>query len=66
MSFAFADQKMEAILCPKSIAEKLNIREGHPLIMMTLTVYMKNGVIFNCGIEYYRTDKFTLIQSVYQ
>lgn len=66
VSFAFADQKMEAILCPKNIAEKLNIREGHPLIMMTLTVYMKNGVIFNCGIEYYRTDKFTLIQSVYQ
>lgn len=26
VSFAFADQKMEAILCPKNIAEKLNIR----------------------------------------
>lgn len=65
ISFAFLDQKLEAIICPPDIANKLEILEGHPLILMSLIVYMKNGTAFNCGTEYYRTDKFTLVQSVY-
>lgn len=65
ISFAFLDQKLEAVICPKDIAKKLKILEGHPLILMSLIVYMKNGTAFNCGTEYYRTDKFTLVQSVY-
>lgn len=63
--FAFLDQKLEAVICPKEIAKKLEIEEGHPLILMSMIVYMKNGIAYNCGTEYYRTDKFTLVQSVY-
>lgn len=63
--FAFLDQKLKAVLCPKDIAKKLDIEEGHPLIKMTLVTYMKNGIAFNCGDEYYLTDKYTLIQSIY-
>ena len=47
------------------IAEALETAPGAPVILMTLTVYMKNGIPFNFGYEYYRTDKFTLVQSVY-
>lgn len=65
ISFAFIDQKMEAVLCPDVIAQMLDISPGHPMILMSLISYMKNGVPFNCGYEYYRTDKFTLVQSVY-
>lgn len=63
--FAFLDQKLEAVICPQDIADKLEIEEGHPLILMSMIVYMRNGIAYNCGTEYYRTDKFTLVQSVY-
>lgn len=63
--YAFVDQKMEAVPCPDVIATSLEVEPGHPVILMSLVVYMKNGVPFNCGYEYYRTDKFTLVQSVY-
>lgn len=66
VAFAFADQKMVAALCPANVAKKLDIEEGHPMILMDLTVYMKNGVVFNAGREYYRTDKFTITQSIYR
>lgn len=62
---AFVDQKLEAYSCRNKIAKKLVIKEGHPLIKMTLLIYMKNGTPYNYGVEYYRTDKYTLIQSVY-
>lgn len=65
ISFAFLDQKLEAVACPAHIAEALGTTAGTPVILMTLTVYMKNGIPFNFGYEYYRTDKFTLVQSVY-
>lgn len=65
ITFAFLDQKLEAIICDKLIAPKLQVEVGHPLILMSLIAYMKNGIPFNCGIEYYRTDKYTLIQSIY-
>jgi len=63
--YAFLDQKLQAVLCPKDIAKKLDIEEGHPLIKMSLITYMKNGIAFNCGDEYYLTDKYTLVQSIY-
>lgn len=63
--FAFLDQKLEAVSCPAHIAEALDIAPDTPVIRMSLTVYMKNGVPFNYGVQYYRTDKFTLVQSVY-
>lgn len=63
--FYSSDQKIEAISCPKHVAKKLEITEGSPVILMTLIVYSKNGTIFNCGVEYYTTDKFKLIQSVF-
>lgn len=65
ISFSFLDQKLEAVSCTSDIAKKLGIKKGHPLIKMSLIIYMKNGTVFNCGTEYYRTDKYTLIQSVY-
>ncbi len=65
ISFAFLDQKLEAVACPEYIARSLEIEPGFPVILMSLTVYMKNGIPFNFGCQYYRTDKFTLIQSVY-
>lgn len=65
IGYAFLDQKLEAINSTKEVARKLNIEEGHPLIKMSLIVYMKNGTAYNCGTEYYLTDKYTLIQSVY-
>lgn len=65
ITFAFVDQKLEAVLCPSDVAKKLSISKGEPLILMSITAYMKNGTPFNTGIEYYRTDQYTLIQSVY-
>lgn len=65
IAYAFLDQKLEAINCPKHICEKLHIKDGHPVIRMSLIVYMKNGTAYNCGTEYYLTDRYTLIQSVY-
>lgn len=65
IAYAFADQKIEAISCPDIIAHYLEIPPASPVILMSLTVYMKNGIPFNFGYAYYRTDKFTLIQSVY-
>lgn len=66
ISFAYADQKLEAIPCPKKIAKSLEIKQDYPVIKMTLTSYTKNGMAFNYGQEYYRTDKFTLVQSIYK
>lgn len=66
IAFAFADQKMEAVKCPAIIARSLEIKPDHPVILMSLIAYMRNGIPFNCGYEYYRTDKFTLVQSVYK
>lgn len=63
--FAFLDQKLEAVSCPEHIAQCLEIEPGTPVIRMTLTVYMKNGVPFNYGIQHCRTDQYTLVQSVY-
>ena len=63
--FAFVDQKLEAVSCNSEIAKKLHIKKGHPLIRMSLIAYMKNGIPFNCGIEYYLTDHYTLVQSIY-
>lgn len=65
IAYAFLDQKLEAVNCSKMVAKKLGIKTNHPVIKMTLTVYMKNGTAYNCGTEYYLTDKYTLIQSVY-
>ena len=65
ITFAYADQKMEAIKCPLAIARSLEIKKDHPVIKMSLTSYTKNGIPFNFGYEYYRTDKFTLVQSIY-
>lgn len=65
ITYACLDQSLEAVLCDETIALKLGVKKGHPLIRMSIIVYMKNGVAYNCGTEYYRTDKFTLIQSIY-
>lgn len=64
--YAFLDQKLEAVACPQIIADKLNVEKGHPVIKMSLIIYMKNGIAYNCGTEYYLSDKYTLIQSVYR
>lgn len=63
--FSFLDQRIEAVLSPKKVADKLEIIEGHPLILMSMIVYMRNGTVFNYGIEYCRTDKYRLVQSIY-
>ncbi len=63
--FAYVDQKIEAIPCPKTIADALEVQELQPVILMSLTAYMKNGIPFNCGYEYYNTKHLPLIQSVY-
>lgn len=63
--FAFGDQRMEAILCPKVIADALHITEHHPVILMSVLAYMKNGTPFNYGLEYYVSDQLPLIQSIY-
>lgn len=66
ISFAYADQKLEAIPCPSKIAKELEIKQDYPVIKMSLTSYTKNGIAFNYGHEYYRTDKFMLVQSIYK
>lgn len=63
--FAFVDQKIEAVGCPKEIADALELQIDHPVILMSLTAYMKNGIPFNCGFEYYDTKHLPLMQSVY-
>lgn len=63
--YAYVDQMIEAVSCPKDIATALGIKQHHPVILMSLIAYMKNGVPFNCGFEYYRSDQYTLLQSVY-
>lgn len=65
ITFAFADQRMEAILCPPAIAAALDITDQHPVILMSVLAYMKNGTPFNYGFEYYRSDQLPLIQSIY-
>lgn len=65
IGFAFADQRMEAILCPSDIADALHISDKHPVILMYVLAYMKNGTPFNYGLEYYVSDQLPLIQSVY-
>lgn len=64
--YAFLDQKVEAVSCSADLAQKLCVGEGHPLIKMSVVIYMKNGTAYNCGMAYYRTDKYALIQSVYR
>lgn len=63
--YACLDQKLEAVGCPEDIAEKLEVDAGYPLIFMSLIVYQKNGIAYNCSYEYCRTDKFTFTQSIY-
>lgn len=65
ISFAFMDQEIKAISSTGEISQKLNVHDNHPLIKMTITSYMKNGIPFSYAIEYYKTDEFNLIQSVY-
>ncbi len=65
ISFAFGDQRMEAVLCPRDIAVALHISPKHPVILMSVLAYMKNGTPFNYGLEYYVSDQLPLIQSVY-
>ncbi len=65
ISFAFADQRLEAILCPEEIANDLHIPDKHPVLLMSVLAYMKNGVPFNYGLEYYVSDQLPLIQSIY-
>lgn len=65
ISFAFCDQSMEAVSCPEQIANQLEIEANHPVILMSLIAYMQNGIPFNFGYEYYRTDKLRLVQSIY-
>lgn len=62
---SFVDQKIEAVNANKKIAQKLDIQEGMALIKMDIIAYMKNGLPFNCGIQYYRTDQYKLVQSIY-
>lgn len=65
VTFAFADQKLAAVRCSAAMSKQLHVKENHPLIMLESIVYMKNGTIFNYGIEYYCTDHFNIMQSVY-
>lgn len=64
--FAYADQKLEAVSSDTTISDALKLKKNTPLIKMTLTSYTQNGVIFNHSVEYFRTDQFTLIQTIYR
>ncbi|MCI5773072.1 MAG: GntR family transcriptional regulator [Erysipelotrichaceae bacterium] len=65
IKFAFMDQKLEAVACPKSIANLLTIEDNSPVILMTLTAHMQNGFPYNFGFEYYNTNIYKLVQCVY-
>lgn len=66
IEFAYVDQMFDAILADETVAEKLNVPVGFPLIRMMIVAYLKNGTPFNCGITYYRTDSFKLSQTVFR
>ena len=46
-------------------AAALHRSPKHPVILMSVLAYMKNGTPFNYGLEYYVSDQLPLIQSVY-
>jgi len=66
LEFSYADQKLDAVAAEKRVADALNVPIGQPLIRMYIIAYLKNGTPFNCGTTYYRTDNFTLIQTVFK
>ncbi|MFV0551944.1 MAG: GntR family transcriptional regulator [Anaerorhabdus sp.] len=62
---SFADQKIEAVNADKLVASKLDVKINTALIKMDIIAYMKNGSPFNCGTEYYRTDRYKMVQSIH-
>ena len=63
--FHHADQKIESFLATKKISERLNVSENDAIIKVTLISMVQKGTVFSYSIEYFRTDKFTLNQTVY-
>lgn len=63
---AYADQTLEAVCADDEASQKLHIEIGHPLLHMQVTAYMNNGIPFNCGSVFYRTDHFQLLQTVFK
>lgn len=66
LEFSYADQKLDAVAADKDVAEALGVKIGQPLIRMFIIAHLSNGTAFNCGTTYYRTDQFSLIQTVFK
>lgn len=63
--FNHADQKIEACSASESIANRLYIKQSEALVKVTLISMIKKGTVFSYSIEYFRTDTFTLNQTIY-
>lgn len=62
---SYSDQKIEASLCDEMLSEKLRIEKGTPLIKATIITYGHNGMPFTCSTEFYRTDRYKLVQTIF-
>ena len=61
----YVDQKISAVLAEKSIASKMNVAVGSPLVKMVITTYTRTGTPFNFGETLYQTEHFQILQSLY-
>jgi len=62
--FAMTDQLMSAVAASAKVAGKLGVAKSTPLIMVNGLSRMRNGLPFNCGTMFYRTDKYKITESI--
>lgn len=58
----YAQQEIEAIKCPASIARLLSIAENDPVLLLRAMTYAANGIPVMYETSYYRGDKYTFKQ----
>jgi GntR family transcriptional regulator len=57
LSLAWAEQRVEAVVCPPAVAELLGVGKGTPVMHTTRTTYSHGGTPFEYTEAHYRGDK---------
>ena len=53
-----AEETIEVITANKKIAKQLDVPKGFPLFYLNRTVYTKEGIPIECGLNIFRADKY--------
>ncbi|MDO9546023.1 MAG: GntR family transcriptional regulator, partial [Pelolinea sp.] len=51
--------QIKSVKCPREIAGLLQIAPHEPVLFLSEIVYDQNEIIFECGSEYYRGDRYS-------